>query len=402
VERAVNGVRPGQLGWLVPKVLLLFFLADLVLRFLPIDSLTFRGWEAMGRFPTGEGPFEPNKRYHKDRIFGDLSNIANVPALREYRSETFTTDALGFRNPPDLCDSGPPAALLFGSSFSAGAGLSDEQTLSAQLSKRARRTVYNASGIDADLELIRHLARRLKMSGGLVICEHLERYDLPLVPGPGAPGAPTGGPGQMLKVSGLKGWLKSVGLFYSLQRLRRWLRVSPLEILALRACRAVRDDVLLPNVAAQTIVVSRLRNGDTMIFPKQVLVGAPPVRSPDYGAAYWSWLAAELKKDNLTLMVLLVPEKTTVYRPLLRETVSLAPDGAPFLESLERAISAKGVPVVNLTPAFRRRAAAELARGNCIYWRDDTHWNPRGIAAAVAEIGRAFPPSQWQKSQRRR
>jgi len=60
------------------------------------------------------------------------------------------------------------------------------------------------------------------------------------------------------------------------------------------------------------------------------------------------------------------------------------------LARLEREIQGTGVPVVNLTAAMRAHAARELERGRYIYWRDDTHWNARGIALAASEISRAW------------
>jgi hypothetical protein len=38
-----------SIGRLLPRLMLLFFLLDLVLRFVPLDPLTFRAWEAMLR-----------------------------------------------------------------------------------------------------------------------------------------------------------------------------------------------------------------------------------------------------------------------------------------------------------------------------------------------------------------
>src|SRR5262247_2421093 len=58
------------------------------------------------------------------RASGDLAALSNRPALREFRREVFTTDAHGFRN-PDI--------VVFGDSFAAGSGVSDDETLSAQL-----------------------------------------------------------------------------------------------------------------------------------------------------------------------------------------------------------------------------------------------------------------------------
>jgi hypothetical protein len=35
-------------------------------------------------------------------------------------------------------------------------------------------------------------------------------------------------------------------------------------------------------------------------------------------------------------------------------------------------------------------ARAAFKKGELIYWRDDTHWNPRGIEISAREIAQAF------------
>ncbi|MGH7645989.1 MAG: hypothetical protein ACREMR_10440, partial [Gemmatimonadales bacterium] len=90
-------------------------LADLVLRSLPPDRYSFRVWEAM-RTRGERSPFRPDWRYHRDDVYGNLAALGNLPGRREYRAQTFTTDALGYHNPPGLADGGAVAAILFGTS----------------------------------------------------------------------------------------------------------------------------------------------------------------------------------------------------------------------------------------------------------------------------------------------
>jgi hypothetical protein len=45
--------------------------------------------------------------------------------------------------------------------------------------------------------------------------------------------------------------------------------------------------------------------------------------------------------------------------------------------------------VLNLTPEFRKQAEALLARGEYLYWLDDTHWNAEGIRVAAQEIAKS-------------
>src|SRR5439155_21203072 len=128
-----------------------------------------------------------------------------------------------------------------------------------------------------------------------------------------------------------------------------------------------------------------LRNGQGMLFLRDHL----KVKAEhDVSAAgtYFSWLADELGKDNLSLLVALVPEKITVYRPLLLEGASAAAAEKGYLDRVEEVLREQGIPVVNLAPVFRREAQIKFQRGEYIYHLDDTHWNARGISIAANEI----------------
>ena len=46
------------------------------------------------------------------------------------------------------------------------------------------------------------------------------------------------------------------------------------------------------------------------------------------------------------------------------------------------------MPVVNLMPVFQEATA----RGEQLYWRDDTHWNDAGIRLAAEELWRVVGP----------
>jgi len=66
-----------------------------------------------------------------------------------------------------------------------------------------------------------------------------------------------------------------------------------------------------------------------------------------------------------------------------------------YLNRLERALRAMGVPVLNLTPLLSAEAARQLKHGRYLYWPDDVHWNARGIALAAAAIQETWPLPEW-------
>src|SRR5262249_14207235 len=115
--------------------MLIAAVANFGLSFRRLDWLAFRTWEAAISIdcPPGIGSFDPGRVYRKDRAYGDLANIGNMPDWRQYRREEFTMDRLGFRN-PSLAHGARPVGFVLGDSFTAGAGISDEDTLPQQLS----------------------------------------------------------------------------------------------------------------------------------------------------------------------------------------------------------------------------------------------------------------------------
>ena len=59
-----------------------------------------------------------------------------------------------------------------------------------------------------------------------------------------------------------------------------------------------------------------------------------------------------------------------------------------MLAAIAQGLDAAGVPVVNLMPVFQEATA----RGERLYWRDDTHWNDAGIRLAAEELWRVTGP----------
>jgi len=95
------------------------FAADAGTRFLPIDALCFQAWECMTRYQAPGSIFEANRQFTSTRTHGNLSNMGNLPALRQYRPQVFTTDANGFRNPRGS-ERRPQDGIVVGDSFVAG------------------------------------------------------------------------------------------------------------------------------------------------------------------------------------------------------------------------------------------------------------------------------------------
>ena len=361
-----------RLGTVVPRLLVGVALMGVVLRFLPVDPLTFRAWEALTRDRPPGMAFEPNRRYFNSRASGDLAALGNVPAFRQYRPEQFTTDDLGFRNPPSILTE-EVSAILAGDSFAVGSGVSDDETLSSQLRMLTGCVVYNAASDVGRVtpDDIRTVAHRLNMRGRLVIRLVAESADSPAISTP-----------QVSFVRALAARI-TPGIRALAGRLMGFVDVSPLQIVSTRAWKALENDRILPNKYASRVVRATLTDGDVMLFR------ASPEDRGDHrrGVAldYWRWLRDDLQQAQLDLLVVLVPSKYRVYRPFVVDPGRLQ---APH-DSWDRFsgdLRGAGVTVLDLTPFLSAQAVRALEHGEYLYWLDDIHWNARGIAAAAAVI----------------
>ena len=367
-----------RLGRVIPCLLVVVFLADLVSRVPSIDPLTFRAWEAMSRNRPPGAAFEPNRRYVNARAYGDLASFGNLPAMRQYRPEVFTTDALGFRNPPHVLG-GEVSAILIGDSFAVGSGVSDDETLSSRLTKITGCVVYNAGsdlGRVVPKEVLA-LARRLHLRNHLVMRLYAEDAAVPPMP-----------TRRERLLWDLEARMPA-RLRALIGRLRGLAAVGPLQVLSGRAVKALEDDRILPNRYAGYVVRATLDNGDPMLFQASEVNNF--YRRREVRLDYWQWLRDTLRPAGFDLLVVLVPSKYTVYRPFLVDQRPGPGAGADYLDRLEQDLRAAGIPVLNLTPLTSAEAARDLRYDRYLYWLDDIHWNARGIALAAGAIRERWP-----------
>ena len=94
---------------------------------------------------------------------------------------------------------------------------------------------------------------------------------------------------------------------------------------------------------------------------------------------------AECRRRGIRLAVLLIPDKAHIYPGWLRPEDRPEIPSPDALTDLERRLSRRGIPVVNLLPAFRAHADGPL-----LYYPDDTHWNEHGIRVAMKAVAASF------------
>jgi hypothetical protein len=372
------------LRFLIPSLLFATLIVDAALRFMPPQRIAFRAWEPASLFATADGWFAPNFRFESDRSYGDLPNLGNLPRFRQYRREVFTTDEFGYRNPPTSGTNDAPAAILVGDSFAVGCGVSDWDTLSAQLMSHLKgRRVYNAAGGGAQWKMTSQLIQRLHMRDGLVIWEVLERS--------GLPESVRAETSDFSKVAGRIASPNSE-TYRALRGLRIWtysyLAYSPLSIFLNRSFQKMENNVWLPNPSEKVVLVGQLHTGDSMLFlDSEVRTFYKPLHD---SGTYLSEISALVHATGNELLVLLVPEKYSVYYPLLVEKGESPPEGEFRLNHLEMDLHRLGIPVLNLTSQLRSQAEDGSQRREYNYWIDDSHWNHIGIQTAATAILRTW------------
>ncbi len=108
-----------------------------------------------------------------------------------------------------------------------------------------------------------------------------------------------------------------------------------------------------------------------------------PLLTPDQAPAIASvvtHVADRLRERDITLVVLLVPEKEQILLDALPEDLQLAiRPSLTLIDDLASLLRSANIPTANPLPAFRSATAS----GTLLYWRDDTHWNDAGIHLAA-------------------
>jgi hypothetical protein len=354
-----------SVGRLIPILLLTTAVTETSMRFVPTKDVAFRAWEAAISKPNADGPFTPNFHYENPKAYGDLSAVANLPRLRQYHAERFTTDPFGFRVTPG----GPPyGILLLGNSFAVGSGVSDDETLAALLEKDSGVGVYNAAGMEIHLPDIVKVVYRLGMTRGTVVFQYSNWQILPTnkeffgqAP---PPDIETSEP-------------KALGFW----------KVSPFQIWVKRFYQQWQNKFILPAVGSDRVTRLQLRDGQEMlVYTSNIDRFYGQHQAPDIGT--FKLLQHELQKMNLKLLVLLTPDKFTIYQPLLLDSVPKP--HSSYLNNMEGMLRRSGIRAMNLEPIFQARAAEELEKGRLIYWKDDSHWNQEGIRIAAKACANAL------------
>ena len=344
-------------GYLLPRVLLLWALLDVMLRFAPPQWYTFRVYEfAEITGPHNEGPFRTNLTYQNSRAYGDLASLGNCMECRQYRPMHVHMDARGFANP---ASSGSYDAILVGDSFGVGAEQPAGATLASQISLGTGLSTYNACRLGRAItrEDLLALIDELGITNGTVFFELMDRS------------------------LGTFPWSQEDPEREILDRWSKNAEYSPLANVSREVVGHFYDGRLMPNPYAVSIVRELLPDGQPILFQlDDAREGIPD--APRLWAQYFRVLNKELRQRKFRLIVILVPSKYTVYQPLIKDAPQTNKSRA--FEELQQRLN--DMLVVNTTAALQQAAAEGLEHGSVLYWRDDTHWNGDGVRVAADQL----------------
>lgn len=350
---------PGFLT-LVQKLIILFLpfvtLICLELFVLPIHFFTFRGWEALRVRKLHNflpGPFYPSMSLE---MIGEGDLAYRTKEAKKKRLK-WQTDRYGFRNLPTLkMDS--LEAIIVGDSMTAGASMTQEDTLTHLLSYEKKVPTYSYAS-RSFLDFLKD-PRFRNTPAKYLIYERIERFLAPIAPIHR----------QIAYDKPRPAYFEIMApLFIFLDRASdpffvRWIRSR------------IADGKWLIGNEAENVVGSNdflfLRGAEGVIATNEEMLNVSLRGLLSY--------QLKAKQRGMTFIFFPAPNKSTVYYDRLNIK---KPD---YLSRLIKLAREHGIPVVD-TPrlfwSYKDKYPAHL-----LYHSDDSHWSPLGCRLAADELYR--------------
>ncbi len=380
--------RARQLVFCIALIWLVALAGDWALRF------RWYHWEQQWMLrPTSHafGPAAPmmNKEL-PERRGGDLSNLLGLPAVAARFEEVRpasreVSDEFGFRNEPPTTGVSYRVALTGSSYMNSGVPMTN--MLSARLSGLLNEAVYCEAfpGMGPTTGPLRYLAdTRFAQRPARVLVWGMVENEIGATPLGGMLaqiqnlGIAEGSTGSKSRISW--GSFKPVFLRKSLPN------SSALAQFSAKSWRKLRF-AIFGELTDDVAISSGDVEGGAILFythAAKTLRWAPEQRDINGVARIIKEFSDILERRGTRLVILLIPDKEQVYRELLPNYLASPQNPLPAscLPALAEKLRARGVSTCDLLDAFRARAGA----GELLYYRDDTHWNDRGIALAAREL----------------
>lgn len=340
----------------------LFFLPFLLvmaleLFVLPIDTFTYRVWEALlVRKMKGilDGPFYPNMKIHKI----EQGDIAPYSAFSVKKEVEWQTDRYGYRkrNTPEERHK----IVIIGDSMLAGIGLTQKELLSEVLEEKLGVSVYPYALRRVSTFL--KDSRFLRYPPDLVIFESAE-HQIPLL-------TPLSERQKHVKEEGplIESFkstrevpcVQSLGIF-----LDRLYKENMLHYFRAQLRRKVSTEKPQYNYRAGNILFLMGAAVNKDIPKKQIDIHAQTIEG----------YCRTMQKRGIRFIFLPIPNKENIYHNLLPDNKRPV-----YLDQLISELKKRGVETVNLQEAFEKEYQTN---STLLYWSDDTHWNDKGVQIAA-------------------
>lgn len=361
----------------VALIWMLFPIVDLCgIFFLDDHFFAFRAWEVMVD-ETGDAPFRKNGRFEKV-IFGDLANMLKIRKFRQYRTQRFSTDSRGFRNPDYPEDTVFPVVVL-GDSDMAGSSLSDSDIFSVRLSEALSVPVYNFSPRNPISFFASERFR--KNPPEILIWEAIERT-------------------IDEKTFSHYARIPVDADFRMPKRTTKQRSRKPVRKLSEHYAKWIYHDLIWRVVGIHNPAVGFIDTRTEMLFyrPGMELLGkGPRERGIDAVLRGIDRIKRICDRKGIRLIFMPLPDKENIYRHLLPDHLRNAYPGDPFLSVLHEGLEARGIESVDLFESYRNR----LETGDdFLYFLDDTHWNDRGVSMAVRASIEIIEKSDFSRSEK--
>lgn len=334
----------------------------------------FRPWERLHDESTYR--FFTNRSITTTAI-GDLSRETSIRALQVEKQVTFTTDEWGLRNTNAVLH---PEIVVLGDSYLAGSGTTDADTLTAKMSSMLGTSVYNfgVQSIDVPALFLRD-PRFSEIPPEILIWAPVARR---IRPRPLSIPVKTDEPPSLAQR--LIATHREVG-----------------EALALYKERMNRDNQL--SFQARYLyngLLYRLMGHENLIYPEgpegspalaldveaQGLHVSPLERGVREVVSMVRAFSQFLDEHRVRFVYCPIPESATIYPELFQDRKRIVTPS--FLDILISELEEAGVVTVDLRPVFAAHKSPYL------YYRDDSHWNPRAIELAAGALSQRV--SEWR------
>lgn len=317
----------------------------------------------------GHGLYKRSRQGEMFVPFGDMVALdpKNRSAIAEPRLVRYRIDSLGFRNDKDYRDE---KILLVGDSFIAGSGNTQEDLLSNRLKRDYGIPAYNLAFPGELHSYVRYVQTFFKTCGhgARVFIFLFEGNDFPLPKqGEGAPAK------QVITEPS------------SFEIARKELQQSLKELLVYRysfSLYHLLKQRLWPEARSRVTVMKLQGAGNLYMGFLKAYVAVAERRSYDAGEDFPLKLARI--KDHLA-GIFFIPTKFRVYYNLV------AGGPRPPLPHAQwayvKAVAGRlGVRCLDLTGPLEEESRRLLPEGKLTFWKDDSHWNGYGTAAAARTI----------------